>query len=58
MKVGKLNWDDLKEIIDSNRSVTRDDVRVRSGIGEDCSVINFGDYECVVSTDPITGADS
>lgn len=57
MKVGKLNWDDLKEIIDSNRGVTRDDVRVRSGIGEDCSVINFGDYECIVSTDPITGAE-
>ena len=57
MKVGKLNWDDLKQIIDSNKSVVRDDVRIRSGIGEDCSVINFGDYECVVSTDPITGAD-
>jgi hydrogenase expression/formation protein HypE len=57
MKVGKLNWDDLKQIIDNNKSVVRDDVRIRSGIGEDCSVINFGDYECVVSTDPITGAD-
>lgn len=57
MKVGKLNWDDLKQIIDNNKSVARDDVRIRSGIGEDCSVINFGEYECVVSTDPITGAD-
>ena len=56
MEVGKLNWDDLKQIIDSNKSVVRDDVRIRSGIGEDCSVINFGEYECVVSTDPITGA--
>ncbi|MBU3191057.1 AIR synthase family protein [Clostridium bowmanii] len=57
MKVGKLNWDDLKQIIDNNKSVVRNDVRIRSGIGEDCSVINFGEYECVVSTDPITGAD-
>ena len=57
MKVGKLNWDDLKQIIDNNKSVARDDVRIRSGIGEDCSVINFGEYECIVSTDPITGAD-
>lgn len=57
MKVGKLNWDDLKQIIDNNKSVVRDDVRIRSGIGEDCSVINFGKYECIVSTDPITGAD-
>lgn len=58
MKVGKLNWDDLKEIINSNRSVNRSDVRIKSGVGEDCSVIEFGDYECIVSTDPITGADS
>jgi hydrogenase expression/formation protein HypE len=58
MKVGKLNWDDLKEIISSNRSVDRADVRIKSGVGEDCSVIEFGDYECVISTDPITGADS
>lgn len=56
MNTGKLNWDDLKEIIDITRNVKREDVRVRSGIGEDCSVINFGEYECVVSTDPITGA--
>src|SRR5665647_3806776 len=57
MKVGKLNWNDLKQIIDNNKSVVRSDIRIRSGIGEDCSVINFGEYECVVSTDPITGAD-
>ncbi len=57
MKVGKLSWDDLKQIIDNNKSVVRSDVRIRSGIGEDCSVINFGEYECIVSTDPITGAD-
>jgi hydrogenase expression/formation protein HypE len=58
VKVGKLNWNDLKEIISSNRSVDRADVRIKSGVGEDCSVIEYGDYECVVSTDPITGADS
>ncbi|AYD39591.1 AIR synthase [Clostridium fermenticellae] len=57
MKIGKLNWDDLNSIIDNNRGSIRDDIRIRGGIGEDCSVINFGDYECVVSTDPITGAD-
>ncbi|MFL0194198.1 AIR synthase family protein [Clostridium sp. WILCCON 0269] len=56
MKAGKLDWEDLRNIIDKNRSVKRNDVRIRSGIGEDCSVINFGDKECVVSTDPITGA--
>lgn len=56
MKVGKLNSDDLKKIIDDNRSIQREDVIIRSGIGEDCSIINFGDYECIVSTDPITGS--
>lgn len=58
MKVGKLNWDDLKEIIDDSRKVRRDDVRIRSGVGEDCSVVEFGSHECILSTDPITGADA
>ncbi|MBV7274362.1 AIR synthase family protein [Clostridiaceae bacterium UIB06] len=57
MKVGKLNWDDLKKIIDNSRKVKRDEVRIRSGVGEDCSVVEFGNYECILSTDPITGAD-
>lgn len=57
VKVGKLNWDDLKNIIDNNRGALRQDVRIRSGIGEDCSIVEFGEYECVLSTDPITGAE-
>jgi hydrogenase expression/formation protein HypE len=57
MKPGKLNWDDLKQIIETNKDTMRDDVRIHSGVGEDCSVIEFGEYECVISTDPITGAD-
>jgi hydrogenase expression/formation protein HypE len=28
----------------------------RPGIGEDCAVIDFGNYECILSTDPITAA--
>ncbi|KOF58101.1 AIR synthase [Clostridium sp. DMHC 10] len=56
MEIGKLNWDDLKLIIDNNRGSIRDDVIVSGGIGEDCSVIRYGDYDCVVSTDPITAA--
>ncbi|ERI94236.1 putative thiamine-phosphate kinase [Clostridiales bacterium oral taxon 876 str. F0540] len=58
MKPGKLNWDDLNELIKENKSVNRSDVRIKNGVGEDCSVIEYGDYECIVSTDPITGADS
>ncbi len=58
MKIGKLNWDDLKYIIEENKTVKREEVRIRNGIGEDCSVIDFGEYECVLSTDPITGSSS
>lgn len=36
----------------------RNEVLVHSGIGEDCSVIDFGDTVAVLSTDPITGADN
>lgn len=56
MKAGKLNWDELKDLIDKSRGMERPEVRIKSGLGEDCSVINFGEYECVISTDPITGA--
>ncbi|MDP4090460.1 MAG: AIR synthase family protein [Bacillota bacterium] len=56
MKSGKLNWDDLKNIIEGNTGVIRPEVVVHSGVGEDCAVINFGEYDCVLSTDPITGA--
>lgn len=55
MEIGKLNSKDLENIISGNRSVSREDVRIKSGIGEDCSVVDFGKYECVLSTDPITG---
>ncbi|WP_026884223.1 AIR synthase family protein [Clostridium akagii] len=58
MKVGKLDSYELKEIIDNNRGIKRDDVRIRGSIGEDCSVIKFGEMECVVSTDPITGSEN
>lgn len=56
MKAGKLNWDDLNEIIINNRGCRREEVRINGAVGEDCSIIEFGDYDCVISTDPITGA--
>lgn len=58
MKIGKLQWKDLNKIINENRGITRTDVRISGGIGEDCSVVNFGEYECVLSTDPITAAEN
>lgn len=57
MRIGKLSSIDLKNIINDNRGYRREEVRIRSAIGEDCSVVGFGDFEGVFSTDPITAAD-
>lgn len=56
MKTGKLNWDDLNQIIKNSTGALRREVRTGGGVGEDCSIIDFGEYDCVLSTDPITGA--
>jgi hydrogenase expression/formation protein HypE len=58
LKVGKLSVDMLKKCIFSNIGIKRPEVLVHSKIGEDCSVVQFGDNCCVLSTDPITGARS
>ncbi|MDR5709527.1 MAG: AIR synthase family protein [Armatimonadota bacterium] len=34
----------------------RRDVLVHAGWGQDCAVLDFGEWVCVVTTDPITGA--
>ena len=56
LKEGKLDFDDLKKIIFNNKTIKRDEVKIRNDIGEDCAVIDFGENEAVFSTDPITGA--
>lgn len=56
MKVGKLDSDLLKEIVFNNIKCKRNEVLARPKIGEDCAVIDYGEYACVLSTDPITGA--
>lgn len=56
MEIGKVPIKVLKEIIFSNIKHRRPEVLVRPGIGEDCAVIDFDKYVCVMSTDPITGA--
>lgn len=54
LKAGKLDSDMLKEIVIDQIRLKRPEVRVRAGIGEDCAVVAFGNYDCVISTDPIT----
>ncbi len=55
MKAGKININDLKELILENISVSNKDVLVGPKIGEDSSVIDFGESVAIISTDPITG---
>lgn len=56
MKIGKIPTEILQEIVFSNIQRRRREVLVAPGVGEDCAVIDFGEYVCVMSSDPITGA--
>ncbi|MEG0391809.1 MAG: AIR synthase family protein [Anaerovoracaceae bacterium] len=56
LKVGKLFSDLLEKIVFNNIKYKRPEVLTRPGIGEDCAVIDYGTYECVMSTDPITAS--
>lgn len=58
MKVGKLTNDKLKSIIIDSIQHQREDVVLRSNIGEDCAGVRFGDEVCLMTTDPITGSAS
>lgn len=56
LKAGKLDSDILQKIVIDAIDFKRPEVKVRAGIGEDCATIDFGQYDCVISTDPITAA--
>ena len=56
MKIGKLTNEQLQELVISKLKVTRREVVLGAGVGEDCAVLDFADKLCVISTDPITGA--
>lgn len=56
LKIGKLDSDVLKKIVIDKITYKRPEVLTKAGVGEDCAVIDFGEYECVMSTDPITAA--
>lgn len=55
MKIGKLPNDVLEKIVFKNIRNKRKEVLVRSGVGEDNAIMDFGKDLCVLSTDPITG---
>ena len=56
MKTGKLPNDILKQEILSKLTINNKEVLVEPKIGEDCSIVDFGEEKCVLTTDPITGA--
>jgi hydrogenase expression/formation protein HypE len=56
MEIGKLDNDLLKRIVLDQLGNRRDEVLRRPSVGEDCAVLDFGAYTCVLSTDPITAA--
>ena len=56
MEIGKVSESILKRAVFKQIGQRRDEVLVRPGVREDCSVIELADDEVVVlSTDPITG---
>ncbi len=54
LKTGKLDSDLLQNIVLDEIRLKRPEILTRAAIGEDCAVVDFGGYECVTSTDPIT----
>jgi hydrogenase expression/formation protein HypE len=56
VRVGKLAPDILQRVILAQLGVRRPEVLVHSGLGEDSTVLDFGELVAVMSTDPITGA--
>ncbi|NLM43013.1 MAG: AIR synthase [Clostridiales bacterium] len=56
LKIGKVPPHILKRSVFPFLGAIREEVLVHSGFGEDCSIIDFGEYVAVTSTDPITGA--
>ena len=57
LNAGKVPPEILKSSVYPYMGLLRKEVLVHSGLGEDSSIIDFGDKVAVISTDPITCAD-
>jgi hydrogenase expression/formation protein HypE len=58
LKPGKVPPEILKTHVFPFLGVNRPEVLVHSKFGEDCSIIDYGEYVAVISSDPITGSKS
>ncbi|HHY65044.1 MAG TPA: AIR synthase [Clostridiaceae bacterium] len=57
LEVGKIPNDILEKLLDEFTDPIRPEVLTKPGIGEDCAALDLSGDLCVVTTDPITGAD-
>lgn len=56
MKEGKLSNALLENTVLKSIRHHRKETIIGPGVGEDCGAMAFGEYACVITTDPITGA--
>lgn len=56
LPIGKLDSDILKRAVFDNIIYKRAETVKRSAIGEDCAAVDFGELDCIMSTDPITAS--
>jgi hydrogenase maturation factor len=57
LEIGKIPNDLLEKLLENYAEPKRSEVLSRPMVGEDCAVLDFAGDLCVVTTDPITGAD-
>lgn len=57
LEIGKIPNNILEKLLSEFSEPERAEVLTRPGIGEDCAALDFSGDLCVVTTDPITGAD-
>jgi hydrogenase maturation factor len=55
MEIGKVPNSILESLILKKLNQSRGEVLLRPGVGEDCAAVEFGEFACVLSCDPITG---
>lgn len=56
LESGKLENEVLKNMIIDKIRIKNKEIKIGSKVGEDCSVIELGDYSVILTTDPITGS--
>jgi len=55
VKIGKVETHILQTAIIDQIAYKHEDVLIRAAVGEDCAAVSFGEYNLIITTDPITG---